>query len=711
MVEFGKQLVQARHDPWANAYLDYSSLKAALKALGKQPKATSDPETGTAIVLPTKNDSSGEDFEQLIDNQIEKVVLFFLEKQGDLASRLSDLRSVRSSNFRNFTSADSKVQSQEYLRIGEELVLLVNFVELNVTGLRKILKKHDKKFHKFPIMERYLSHHRVHGNDSHLQQMYHYGGIAALVETLRRGLEDLKEIESTLTTERTTSSSGYSTMSAVQQVQPILNKIEDARVRLRQSTTYVQAMASQALIFDDGSDENESVNMSPSILHFKKKKRSRAISGYINLMSTFLYMTNYYIVAPTSGAYAARLGMPEAWAGIIIGMTPCAALVASVLYSWWSNHSYKNALLFAACCSVTGDILYALALPFNSVSLVILGRILNGFGGARAINRRYIADAFSRNERTAASASFVTAGALGMAVGPALAVAADIVTPIQDPTEDHWWTVETAPGWMMTVLWVSFLILAFVFFEEPPRRESTKKKKAPAEMTHISEEQPLIGNRTKATQIEEARLERPFYKNIAVMATLGIYFVLKLVLECLLSSTATITSFYFGWNVTRTGILLAVLGLLMFPANMVVAVLSRRYQDRELILATQFIILAGTIGIISYSGENYSAVQYITASVCCFLGTNMLEAPNMSLLSKTIPRSMAKGIFNSGLLATEAGTFGRVVGDFVISGAGLVGLERVLDLTFTPMAVLVSVTILATWKLYPHLEPDDDEDE
>ena len=47
----------------------------------------------------------------------------------------------------------------------------------------------------------------------------------------------------------------------------------------------------------------------------------------------------------------------------------------------------------------------------------MIGRFFNGFGSARSINRRFIADTFSRSERTAASAAFVTAGALGMAVG------------------------------------------------------------------------------------------------------------------------------------------------------------------------------------------------------------------------------------------------------------------------------------------------------
>ena len=89
----------------------------------------------------------------------------------------------------------------------------------------------------------------------------------------------------------------------------------------------------------------------------------------------------------------------------------------------------------------------------------------------------------------------------------------------------------------------------------------------------------------------------------------------------------------------------------------------------------------------------------------------MLEGPNMALLSKTLPRQWARGTFNSGLLATEAGTFGRVVGDFLISAAGLVGLERVLNLTFVPTAVFVSAMLLVCWRLYPQLEEIDEDDE
>jgi MFS family permease len=105
------------------------------------------------------------------------------------------------------------------------------------------------------------------------------------------------------------------------------------------------------------------------------------------------------------------MGGDESLAGLIIGMNSVAALVSTLIYSYWTSWLYHGPLICATLCQIAGDVVYALALPLGgSLKLVMLGRLLSGFGSARAINRRYIADNFSSHERTAASAMFVTAG-------------------------------------------------------------------------------------------------------------------------------------------------------------------------------------------------------------------------------------------------------------------------------------------------------------
>ena len=236
---------------------------------------------------------------------------------------------------------------------------------------------------------------------------------------LRTGQQPQQHHERNNTMEMLSSSSGELAAAAEASVtsknEPLLQLIQLSRDRLKQNSKYVDIVAAQAMMFEDYSDEGSAVQeeqLLPTLM-----TNAQRVSAQLNLISTFLYMTNYYIVAPTCGQYATRVGSSDGMAGIVIGMTPNAALLATVLYAWWSNHTYKSALIFAVLCSLVGNIFYAMALSYNSIYLVMLGRVLNGFGSARSINRRFIADTFSKRDRTAASAAFVTAAALGMSCG------------------------------------------------------------------------------------------------------------------------------------------------------------------------------------------------------------------------------------------------------------------------------------------------------
>ena len=83
----------------------------------------------------------------------------------------------------------------------------------------------------------------------------------------------------------------------------------------------------------------------------------------------------------------------------------------------------------------------------------------------------------------------------------------------------------------------------------------------------------------------------------------------------------------------------------------------------------------------------------------------------MSLLSKTIPKSWAKGTFNSGMLATEIGTFSRTIGDVMISLVALKGVDGMLNAIFSQMFCLALISVFLVHKHYDRLVEDDEDDE
>ncbi|KAJ0559112.1 putative SPX domain-containing protein [Helianthus annuus] len=78
--------------------------------------------------------------------QIEKIVLFLLEQQGLLASRLDELGKQQDALQEEPDFAKISDLREAYRDVGRDLLKLLYFVEINAIGLRKILKKFDKRF-------------------------------------------------------------------------------------------------------------------------------------------------------------------------------------------------------------------------------------------------------------------------------------------------------------------------------------------------------------------------------------------------------------------------------------------------------------------------------------------------------------------------------------------------------------------------------------
>jgi MFS family permease len=484
------------------------------------------------------------------------------------------------------------------------------------------------------------------------------------------------------------------------------------RAMQHQNHDVVNMLAMTALGFDpepvslnDGQEDwfKKEYEQAAALAAYKKKS---AISGVLNLVSSFIYMANYLIVVPTVVEYSNKLGADPALSSFIVGMTPFATIFSTILYSWWTSYSYRVPLMFSVTLNIIGNITYAMGYPCNSMILVLLGRLMQGLGSCRPINRRYIADAYSTAERTAASAIFVAVGSFGMASGPFLG---SLLHSIAENSSSPYWQVENAPGFFMSAVWSVYAVFHFFFFVDPPKQDDESRNNTNSDgkkTTEGGETKPLLHDKITASGSGEVR-RIPIWKNPSVMVNFFIYFIMKLLMECVSSSTSILTYYYFDWNGSWAGYWLAFLCFLVLPVNLVVAHLSKTYEDREMMIVLQAVTIVGCIIIMRF-GEEYYIEQYMTGSLIIVVFSNMVEGPNMSLLSKTIPKSWRKGFLNVGLLATEAATLGRTVGDIWLALCGLPGLEHQLNLTFGSMIIATTFTLWISYRFYDSLVATED---
>lgn len=716
---------------WEEYYIGYKTLKKRIKHYSGRAQASDISEEERHEIVKS--------FSELLDSQVEKIVLFLIERQGLLAQRLQELRKQREMDNQDYCEDDEigeppsgvaivpRLMMDEYRQIGYDLLQLLHFVELNVTGLRKILKKFDKRVG-FRLGHQYIASRANHPY-SQLQQVFRQVGLGAMVATISRNLAELRQenLETSSTSSALSLFRNSSLPRRVVEHEPVIQSIVETMHRLTREVS-IQSFVANELLLPAPKEEISGMLRKQEDYHF--------MSIQLNLMNTFLYMVNYYIVVPSSDEYAQLLHAPATLCGVIIGSMPLSALVSSLVYSWWSNFSYTSPLIVSTLVLIAGNLMYALALPFNSIWLLLLGRFLCGLGGARAINRRYISDHVPTKQLTSASAAFVSASALGMAVGPALAGA---LSKLNFKIYGAPVNFVTSPGWMMFVAWAIYLLLIVLFFKEPERPQSTVSISR-----HVSEKnlagmdgtsrtpstlnQPLLstpsGNVPSAFTLnlpkdqlsdeEEGEGDDSDYGDDKAVETLGelmkeltmpvrillwIYFMLKFASELLISESSLLTQYYFNWSTYQVSLFLSVLGLTVLPISAVVGnYISNIYEDRLVVLWTQITTGVGVIAILCYSPFlPYRAYQYIAAAVIIFVSTNVLEGVNMSLLSKTMSPRLSRGVFNCGLLSTEAGTLARALADGMITVAGKAGVGNLLNLTMFPTLFIVAFTTVYTW--------------
>ncbi|CAN1188939.1 SPX domain-containing membrane protein At4g22990 [Linum perenne] len=711
MVTFGKKLKQAQIQEWQGYYINYKLLKKRVN------RYTQLLQSGTQ-----DQQSLLKDFSRLLDSQIERIVMFMLEKQGGLASRLACLGEQQQQKEEECSllqqqqhcSLSSSDLRDSYRAVGEELLRLLNFVEMNAIGLRKILKKFDKRFGS-SFTDYYVKTRSNHPY-SQLRSVFKQVGIGAVVGAISRNLTQLEG-------DKNNYSSIYDQpQPPLSQQDPVIDSIKAAVNRLSNSTNFLEYLGKHAFIFQDDIIRDPSDDDDQQFV----EERYNLMSLLLNLANTFLYMVNTYIIVPTADSYSLTLGAAATVCGVIIGSMAIAQIFSSLYFSAWSNRSYFRPLVFSSIMLLVGNTMYALAYDLNSISILLIGRLFCGLGSARAVNRRYISDCVPLKFRMQASVGFVSASALGMASGPALACLFQTNFKICNLTFNE----ATLPGWFMAFLWLLYLSWLWFSFREPPTPVTNvlvvqQVNAGPlwSDAMENGSAQPLLLESEAKYEDEDDDQElnggegdseashEPVTSIVSayqlltpsVKVQLFVYFMLKYAMEILLAESSLITGYYFIWSTRSVAIFLACLGLTVLPVNVVVGhYISNIFEERQVLLASEIMVC---IGILSsfHIIIPYSAAQYVSSALITFVSAEVLEGVNLSLLSRGMSSRLSKGTFNGGLLSTEAGTIARVIADGTITLSGYLEENMLLNVTLLPSLFICISSIVATCVTYNSL--------
>ncbi|XP_065864118.1 SPX domain-containing protein 3 [Euphorbia lathyris] len=148
-MKFGKRLkqqIQETLPDWRDKYLSYKELKKLVRLVSSAPRLISGAGFGKAEA----------EFVYLLNNEIDKFNVFFMEQEEDFIIRNKELQQrIQGAIDRWGPNGNEPIETKYKEEMGKirkdivnfhgEMVLLENYSNINYTGLAKILKKYDKR--------------------------------------------------------------------------------------------------------------------------------------------------------------------------------------------------------------------------------------------------------------------------------------------------------------------------------------------------------------------------------------------------------------------------------------------------------------------------------------------------------------------------------------------------------------------------------------
>ncbi|KAK4416029.1 SPX domain-containing protein 3 [Sesamum alatum] len=150
-MKFGKRLKQQIEQSlpeWRDKFLSYKELKKLVKLISTA--------AATTLGRSMEDGVAEAEFIYLLNHEIEKFNAFFMEKEEDFIIRHKELQQKIEEVIDKWGPNGSQPSEMEYkeemakirkviVNFHGEMVLLMNYSNINYTGLAKILKKYDKR--------------------------------------------------------------------------------------------------------------------------------------------------------------------------------------------------------------------------------------------------------------------------------------------------------------------------------------------------------------------------------------------------------------------------------------------------------------------------------------------------------------------------------------------------------------------------------------
>ncbi|KAF8628181.1 hypothetical protein AX15_004062 [Amanita polypyramis BW_CC] len=402
----------------------------------------------------------------------------------------------------------------------------------------------------------------------------------------------------------------------------------------------------------------------------------------IVLITNVLLQLSFFIIVPSSNDYARYLGGSSTFSGLTIGIPTVIAGLVLIPLTRYDRGGYKLPLHLSCAACILGHILYSLAFNTRFLYLILIGRIVNGFGfTAWMYCKRYCSDPriVGVRRRTTLAGFLVMGQGLGMSAGPFFG---GLLYKIGFKNRNF--NGFTSPGWIMAGVWCIFWICITLWYEDIPQGQGFLPSLA-SQSSENSPPQQSLGEETSEPPGPDSSpfsLALPQIGVIVCMCWFAMtcFFILGAWESNIPVFGATARQFH--WSPFASGNFIALGGITAFPFLVMNTFVARRFEDRRILALGSSLGLSALFVFLALLKTD--KLNYGSAFICWWaiaLGFNIASTVPVSLLSKQLPPSWNN---KTSLMVQYSMYTGRVTGA-IWGGSGVrigmrtyVGIEIVL---------------------------------
>ena len=363
-------------------------------------------------------------------------------------------------------------------------------------------------------------------------------------------------------------------------------------------------------------------------------------SFIVTLCYSVLTVTSFTVVLPTSPFYMASFGAPQALVGVMIGLTPIfSGLMQPFIMPLLRHVPLRKVLIGFCLTNIVASSLYALGAQSGSVATVLVSRCLAGSVGGPAIPSTYVSRSTSLRHRSRYMMLVGVGIGCGYALGPLAGVLVELVCDRAGWNETALDT-NTAPGWLMAILFALELGAICAFFVEPPRPT------------------PPTASSPAAKGVPWARVAAVYVLVFATPINVGAWDV----------GTVFTGVDEWGWSLELTGLFLAGLNLSAVPV--ILLPVTKWLADRQGLLCSYALCALSSLFFFAYPNQNRDAdvTLYALGSFLLLCGAQVAKGFAWALVSKLPPQHELPVVMSANAALYM---FGRGTGAFI--GAHLAG--------------------------------------